>query len=194
MPPPDFAFDGQYAFLTYPRSGELSRERLRDFAVGTWGVARFLIARELHEDGNPHLHALLYWKRRKRFRGADCFDVDGNHPNIQRPRDIRDVYTYVRKDDGGCLESETPICNVERDVTWRGILSDASNADEFLLGVERRYTRDFVLHHNAVVSFAEKRWGPVPEEFIGRRRDEFIEHPRMTEWVRKNIEEHVGNI
>jgi len=182
-PPPEFAFDGQYAFLTYPRSGELSRERLRDMATERWNVGRFLIVRESHEDGDPHLHALLYWEKRRRLAGADCFDVDGHHPNIQRPKDIRAVYTYLRKEDGDPLESIVPICNVERLSGWGSILSESTSADDFLARVKGRYPCDYVLRHDAVVSFANKHYQPKPEPYVGRRRDEFHELPVMTDWV-----------
>ena len=53
----NFSFDGRDVFLTYPQSGGLERERVRDFLQVELGVRRFLVARELHDNGNPHIHA-----------------------------------------------------------------------------------------------------------------------------------------
>jgi len=80
--PRNFSFDGRDVFLTYPQCGDLTRERVRDFLLSTHSVRRFLVARELHDDGNPHIHAYAGWDERRRLSGERVFDVDGYHPNI----------------------------------------------------------------------------------------------------------------
>lgn len=187
MPATSFTFDGQYAFLTYPRSGELSRERLRDVAVGSWSVDKFLIARELHADGEPHLHAVLYWKERYRRVGATCFDVDGHHPNIQKPGNLKATCTYVCKDDDTPLESEPPIRNMERSSNWGRLLSESSDAASFLLGVKQCYPRDYVISNKQLRDFAAGEFETGETTYTGPGRDTFRELDGMTEWVNNYV-------
>lgn len=62
-------------------------------------VQEYLIARELHEDGNPHLHAYI-----KYAIGFPCsaftplFDIDGKHGNYQAVRSFRACLKYCKKD------------------------------------------------------------------------------------------------
>ena len=188
MPASNFAFDGQLAFLTYPQCGDLTRERLRDFLVQQLGAEQFCIARELHDDGNPHLHAVVRWGRRKRFVGPDCFDVDGRHPNIQRPNSLSRVLAYVRKSDDTPLDSEPPL-SAERGKSdaYASILAEASGPSDFLARVGEQRPRDLVLYLERLQAFSRWKWPKEVESYRGRARGEFRELPLMTEWVNNNV-------
>jgi len=195
MPPHDsFAFDGQLAFLTYPRSGNLTRERLREFLREQLGAEQFCIARELHEDGEPHLHAVVRWGRRKRLCGADCFDVDGHHPNVQRPRSLDRVLAYVRKEDDSCLDSEPPleIRGTHRGDVYATILQDSTCAADFLERVGEYRPRDLCLHLAHLQEFCRWKWPTPIESYSGRARGEFRELPVMTDWVTENVSNRSG--
>lgn len=193
MPAADFAFDGTHVFLTYPQCGELSRERLRDFIVERAPESRYFIARELHDDGNPHLHAYIHFGRRRRFHGGHCFDVDGHHPNIQKPRSARDVVTYCGKEDA------TPLANFELAEIGRGerggwdeVVSGAESRDEFLALVRERFPRDYVLSLERILFFCEWRFGRGEVQYVGRHRSEFVELPSLRDWVSCNLVEVSG--
>jgi len=64
----------------------------------------YLIARELHEDGTPHLHACVEFSRTMR-EGTDWLDFKGKHPNKQDPRKWKACIQYCKKG-GDFLESE----------------------------------------------------------------------------------------
>ena len=87
-------------FLTYPQC-DLPKQELLDALSSNpdrpiiWAV----LSRELHEDGNPHLHVALEFKAAIRFRRADYFDVAGYHPNIQSMRFLWKCLDYVTKSD-----------------------------------------------------------------------------------------------
>lgn len=189
MPADNFAFDGQLAFLTYPQCG-LTREELRDFLVGTLGVRQFCIARELHEDGSPHLHAIARWERRKRLVGSGCFDVGGHHPNVQRPRSLRDCLAYVRKEDSEYLDSEPPLVVPEcRGDAYGELLSLAEGPDDFLARVGEQRPRDLVLYLERLQAFCRWKWPQRTDAYCGRARGEFgRELPVMTSWVEENLE------
>jgi len=185
-----FSFDGRDVFLTYPQCGELSRERLRDFLCGTLGVERFLIARELHDDGQPHLHAYASWPRRRRLRGADCFDVDGHHPNVQKPRSAKAVAEYCAKYDGEKL-ANFEIAELEHDrgnTGWRSLLRDCPDAKTFLARVEEHYPRDLCLSLGRLLEFCEWRWGSCRPEYVGRHRCEFLEPGELSGWAGRYLE------
>lgn len=187
MPADTFTFDGQHAFLTYPQSGDVSRERLRDFLLSTGDVDRFFIARELHGDGEPHLHAYVHWTRRRRFVGSACFDVDGHHPNVQKPRSAKAVVAYCAKDDATPLANFTPEECVENS-GWRGLLVDCPDARTFLERVEQQYPRDLCLSLGRLLEFCEWRFGRDRVGYSGRRRDEFLEPPELKSWVSLTLE------
>lgn len=56
------------------------------------------VAQEKHEDGNPHLHALLCLKKKVDIQNQRYFDIGTFHPNMQAAKHIHKVYHYVRKD------------------------------------------------------------------------------------------------
>jgi len=186
----NFVFDGRDVFLTYPQCGELSRERLRDFLIERCGVRRFLIGRELHDDGNPHLHAYAAWDTRRRITDNTFFDVDGRHPNIQKPRNAKDVVEYCRKSDTEALRNfELSELESGRGNTgWRDLLTDCPDARTFLGRVEEHYPRDLCLSIERLLAFCEWRWGTTPSDYLGRGRGEFLEPTELAEWARLALE------
>jgi len=182
MPAHNFTFDGQHAFLTYPQCGELSKERLRDFLLETGDVDKFYIARELHSDGEPHIHAYVHWTRRRRFVGASVFDVDGHHPNVQKPRSAKAVVAYCAKEDADPLANFSPEECVENG-GWAQLLVDCPDARTFLDRVEQHYPRDLCLSLGRLLEFCEWRFGRSRVGYTGRARGEFLEPNALTSWV-----------
>lgn len=187
MPARDFSFDGVHVFLTFPQC-PLEREQLRDSLVGRLGGCKYLIARELHSDGNAHLHAYIHFGGRKRFTGSDAFDVDGYHPNVQKPRSARSVIAYCCKDDA------TPLANFDYQAGvpaegWSELLERSGSKAEFLEAVRQRFPRDYVLSLERLLFFCEWRFGRDETAYTGRTRGEFRELHSMTDWVRVNLVE-----
>lgn len=190
MPASSFSFDGSHVFLTYPQCGSLSKERVRDFLLVDLGVRRFLVASELHSDGQPHIHAYASWEARRRFVGAGCFDVDGHHPNIQKPRSAKAVAEYCGKYDTEALRNfeNAELESSSRDSGWRSLLRDCPDAKTFLARVEEHYPRDLCLSLERLLQFCEWRWGSDRIGYSGRTRDEFLEPDELREWVRLSLE------
>lgn len=89
--------DATTFFLTYPRADFGSHQRLYDFFATLGDVLYARIAREQHEDGGTHYHALVKYSRR--LRGdIRRLDFDGHHPNIQSARSVRRVLEYISKE------------------------------------------------------------------------------------------------
>jgi len=62
------------------------------------------VARELHEDGSPHLHVLIQLEGQAHVTNPRLFDLHSCslsimfHPNIQSAKSSSDVKAYIEKD------------------------------------------------------------------------------------------------
>jgi hypothetical protein len=93
-----FRLQGKALFLTYPRC-ELGRKDLGEFILSKVGCDYIMVAKEMHEDGTPHLHALVLCKVKFMSKLVTCFDVAGYHGNYQTAKDADDVKNYISKYD-----------------------------------------------------------------------------------------------
>lgn len=90
-------------FLTYPQSN-INKNEFLLFAREKGDLVEYVIGSELHEDGQPHLHAAL--KYLETVRGTiRLFDFNGRHPNVQSPRRFEACKQYCRKD-GNYIEND----------------------------------------------------------------------------------------
>lgn len=103
--PVRFRLQARSYFLTYPqcpldKNVVLSQlvEKERDHHC-EW----IIVCKEAHQDGTPHLHALLKYSKVRDVRGADYFDLTGDgdttyHGDYKTTRNVRDSVNYVCKD------------------------------------------------------------------------------------------------
>lgn len=61
-------------------------------------IKDYIVARELHEDGNPHIHAWILLDKKVNIGDPTIFDIDGSHPNMQGAKSNIAVMKYVTKD------------------------------------------------------------------------------------------------
>ncbi|ACJ54759.1 Rep [Sweet potato leaf curl Lanzarote virus] len=93
-------------FLTYPQCSLTKEEALDQLLhLNTPTNKKFIkICRELHENGEPHLHVLLQFEGNYQCTNQRFFDLVSPsrsshfHPNIQRAKSSSDVKSYVDKD------------------------------------------------------------------------------------------------
>jgi len=179
-----FRFHAKNVFLTYPDSGELTKEQLRDFLVDRRGARWFHIGLESHADGRPHLHAYAGWDHKLDTRDARYFDVGNKHPNIAAPHSPRSVREYVGK--GGDVLSNCSGPAFESSdgpaSKWGSLLAEP-NRESFMAGVARLDPRAFVLQHERVEYFCEKYFGREQPSYSGRGRDAFREPEELSRWV-----------
>ena len=94
----EMKMDGMSVFLTYPQCPE-TKESLLDFLHTRGTISKCVIARELHEDGNPHLHAYVNFENRIKRVVTRYFDFNEYHPNIDtKIRSVNAVRKYIEKD------------------------------------------------------------------------------------------------
>lgn len=102
---PKWRFQGKKGFFTWaqcPVSKEAALEQLTA-ALKTWDLVKYRIAREYHEDGEPHLHAFIQCRKKistTNVHFVDLVDTDKNvyHGNYQTCRNPEAVKEYCKKD------------------------------------------------------------------------------------------------
>lgn len=99
--PESFRIRGSVFLVTW---AQLDVEHLEVFdRLDTYcSIERCIIARELHQDGQPHFHAFVEFDKRLDRNLTDQLDIGGRHPNVRAKRTKRertDAANYVRKGD-----------------------------------------------------------------------------------------------
>jgi len=102
-------YNGKRFFLTYARCESLPAD-LVGFLQSRADVRYYLVARELHEDGTPHLHACVEFTNTERH-GVDWLDFEGKHPNKQDPRKWEACKQYCKKDGEFLEDAQTALDN-----------------------------------------------------------------------------------
>nr|AIP87521.1 replication associated protein [East African cassava mosaic Kenya virus]AIP89720.1 replication associated protein [East African cassava mosaic Kenya virus]AIP89744.1 replication associated protein [East African cassava mosaic Kenya virus]AIP89750.1 replication associated protein [East African cassava mosaic Kenya virus]CCM09581.1 replication associated protein [East African cassava mosaic Kenya virus] len=101
-----FSIKAKNYFLTYPKcslSKEEALDQLRHLQTPT-NKLFIKICRELHENGEPHLHALIQFEGKYNCTNQRFFDLISPsrsahfHPNIQGAKSSSDVKSYLDKD------------------------------------------------------------------------------------------------
>lgn len=130
-------------FLTYPQSGQRTKEECLTYAKGKWAseLHYICVARELHEDGNPHLHIFMQFKKAKQFRFKGVLDeLGGKHGKYERAIDCAASRTYVQK--GGDFLEWGQF--VDKTQGWSDVI-EAPTAKDALQLVKQLYPRDYML-------------------------------------------------
>jgi len=157
-----FRFCNKRVFLTYPQSGDISTETVRDFLRDTRGASWYTVALEQHEGGGNHIHAYAEWRERVDVRDERYFDVAGLHPNIQPVRNRTKCIGYVQKD-GNYIGN----VSVEGSTTtkYAALISESRGSEEFLAGAVELDPRRAIYGYQHLEYFAERKWGGVLETY-----------------------------
>lgn len=88
-------------FLTWPNC-TTEKITIHQRAMERWGehIAFMMVSAEKHQNGEPHLHAVIHYK--KRFNMTNVKHIDnlaGKHGNYQRCRNLQAAIQYLRKED-----------------------------------------------------------------------------------------------
>jgi len=115
-----FRLCGKNLFLTYPKC-LLEKIHVQEFILSLVGVEYMLVARELHQDGTPHIHVFLTLKKKLDTTSAKYFDIAGYHGNYQTARDSDDVIAYLNKSDTEPLSYGQYVGNSQTAVQKRAL-------------------------------------------------------------------------
>lgn len=95
-----FRLAGKKMFFTWPKCDvppQTVVNKLQNFSL----LDKCLVVQEKHEDGSLHLHAAIFWSKRKDFKGLGTLKtITGQQGNYQLMRSAVDVIKYLLKSDG----------------------------------------------------------------------------------------------
>lgn len=103
-----FRLDAKSLFLTYPHCDLSKDEVLAELLKKPIQIKSYCIARELHEDGTPHIHALILLELKKNTTNPKFYDILEFHGNYQSARKVETVYEYITKSDPSPLSNMDP--------------------------------------------------------------------------------------
>jgi len=159
-----YKFSAITCFLTYPQFDNFSKEELLSALRLKFTIEDYIIAKEQHEDGHDHYHAVLRFENKFSTRDERFFDIAGHHPNIQNPRSLKDVAKYCKKEgDFICSHEDFPgkVC------PYAKALEEAKSKDEFLDMLRERDPKGLCKSFSSIRACAEhfftKRVAYVPK-------------------------------
>nr|AHX25695.1 replicase [Bhendi yellow vein mosaic virus] len=177
MPSKGFQIYSKNYFLTYPKCSLTKEEALSQIQnLHTPTNKKFIkICRELHENGEPHLHVLIKFEGKYKCQNQRFFDLVSPsrsvhfHPNIQGAKSSSDVKSYIDKD-GDTLE-------------WGGSKSEA------LRVIKELAPKDYVLQFHNLNSNLDRIFTPPMEVYVSPfLSSSFDQVPEeLEEWVSENV-------
>nr|AIN36313.1 REP [Macroptilium yellow spot virus] len=178
MPPPKrFRISAKNYFLTYPQCSLTKEAALEQIlSLQTSSNKKFIkIARELHEDGQPHLHVLLQFEGKFICTNSRLFDLVSPtrsahfHPNIQGAKSSSDVKSYVDKDGDTIEWGEFQVDarsarggQQTANESYAKVLN-AQNLEQALQILKEEQPKDYVLQHHNIRSNLERIFAKAPE-------------------------------
>lgn len=151
-----FRLNAKNLFLTWPKnecdSGDVLNRIMLHF--GADNVSYVCVGEEEHEDGSPHLHALVCLKSKVNIRDATALDqiAGGKHGNYQSARKVSDVFKYVRKGGNFVEKGTSPCAEVPEKLSTR--VATAIREGKPLEQVEEMDPGYFMIHMKAINDYS----------------------------------------
>ena len=145
-------------------------------------MKEYCICKELHQSGEPHIHALIKFADVFRSRNPRVFDIQGFHPNIKNCRSPEAVFVYVRK--GG--DFITDIGYKKR--TYGDFLRENDTKEDFMKAAKKEMPRDYVLNHEKLEYFCNTYYRQEREVYQPR----YLEFPRVAGVMLSWRDEYIG--
>lgn len=172
-------------FITYPQCPVTKDELKTHLNSFGGGLSNYCICTEKHQDGSPHLHALVSFNDKIDVRSPHYFDLTNQnqnyHPSIEPVRNWSASLRYVMKDgdyiSGGSDED-----------FWLSVEQSTSVTD-FMGKWLRRKPKEYWLNYDKLYSAAEKHFirhdvGQYTPVFA---KDSFILPQAITDWYNSNL-------
>ncbi|XP_028098226.1 uncharacterized protein LOC114297948 [Camellia sinensis] len=195
-----FRIQSKNIFLTYAQCS-IPKERLLEkirALFTTRGPNYVRVAHELHEDGQPHLHALVQFPYRFQTQDQRFFDVthDRNsrhfHSNVQRAYNHQNVLEYISKHgdytEWGEFRERSRCANQNnKDHIYRDALA-AGSKDEALAVVRNGDPKCFWLNYDKLSSNYDRISFNPPLPYVHPFTDTvWVVPAAIQQWVAENI-------
>nr|QEX51299.1 replication-associated protein [Okra enation leaf curl virus] len=203
MPSKRFQIYSKNYFITYPTCSLTKKEALsqiKNFQTPT-SKKYIKICRELHENGEPHLHVLIQFEGKYKCQNQRFFDLVSPsrsahfHPNIQGAKSSSDVKSYIDKD-GDTLEwGEFQIDGRSArggQQTANDAYAAALNAgskSEALRVIKELAPKDYVLQFHNLNANLDRIFTPPVEVYVSPfSSSSFDQVPEeLEEWAAENV-------
>nr|AGH27831.1 AC1 protein [Tomato yellow leaf curl virus] len=190
-------------FLTYPNcsvSKEEALSQLKNLEAPT-NKKYIKVCRELHENGEPHLHVLIQFEGKYQCKNQRFFDlVSPNrsahfHPNIQAAKSSTDVKTYVEKDgdfiDFGVFQIDRRSARGGQQ-SGNDAYAEALNSgskSEALNILKEKAPKDYILQFHNLSSNLDRIFSPPLDVYVSPfLSSSFNQVPdELDEWVAENV-------
>lgn len=173
-------------FITYPNAGTLGHADLHSHLLTLNNVKNVYSCRELHENGEPHYHAIVQFVKKYDCRNNRYFDYEGRHANITAVRDLDDANTYIGKD-GDTLGDPIISTKQAKQSTYTKALSTTTKR-EFMEILQTEDPRNYVLNYQRLQYFAEAKFGGKEPYTPQYGPDTFRNVPEACQkWVREQL-------
>ncbi|AEA76834.1 Rep [Chilli leaf curl virus-India [India/Pataudi/2007]] len=202
-PPKRFQIYAKNYFLTYPQCSLTKEEALSQLQNLSTPTNKLFIrvSRELHENGEPHLHVLIQFEGKFKCQNNRFFDLVSPtrpahfHPNIQGAKSSSDVKAYVEKNgdfidfgvfqvDGRSARGGQQSAN---DAYAEAINSGSKAAALNIL--REKAPKDFVLQFHNLSTNLDRIFTPPLEVYVSPFcSSSFDQVPEeLEEWVAENV-------
>ncbi|AAM33781.1 replication-associated protein [Tomato leaf curl virus] len=203
--PKSFRINAKNYFLTYPKCSLTKEEALSQLNnLETPTSKKYIkVCRELHENGEPHLHVLIQFEGKFQCKNQRFFDLVSPtrsahfHPNIQGAKSSSDVKSYLEKD-GDTLEwGEFQIDGRSA----RGGQQSANDAyaqalntgskSEALNVLRELAPKDYVLQFHNLNSNLDRIFTPPLEVYVSPFLSSSFDRvpEELEEWVAENVKD-----
>nr|AGH27849.1 AC1 protein [Tomato yellow leaf curl virus] len=190
-------------FLTYPNcshSKEEALSQLKNLETPT-NKKCIKVCRELHENGEPHLHVLIQFEGKYQCKSQRFFDlVSPNrsahfHPNIQAAKSSTDVKTYVEKDgdfiDFGVFQMDSRSARggqQSANVAYAEALNSGSKSEALNI-LKEKAPKDYILQFHNLTSNLDRIFSPPLEVDVSPfLSSSFNQVPdELGEWAAENV-------
>nr|WOL23678.1 C1 [Tomato yellow leaf curl virus] len=190
-------------FLTYPKcslSKEEALSQLKNLETPT-NKKYIKVCKELHENGEPHLHVLIQFEGKYQCKNQRFFDlVSPNrsahfHPNIQAAKSSTDVKTYVEKDgdfiDFGVFQIDGRSARggqQSANDAYAEALNSGSKSEALNI-LKEKAPKDYILQFHNLSSNLDRIFSPPLEVYVSPfLSSSFNQVPdELEEWVAENV-------
>lgn len=180
MPDNRFQLAGRNFLLTYPQNTATKEALLEHLKLVFKHGEYFVVCKENHEDGSPHLHAVIACSKRCNIKSR----ADGSHPcdfngrgNYQTCRDVHASIEYVKKDADFIEEGQAPA----KKRKWSE-LHDATSREEFMARAMEISPRDYYLNLERLEYAANARFQSVVPAYTSQFTFSSVPHV-VQQWL-----------
>uniref|UniRef100_A0AB38ZLU1 Replication-associated protein n=1 Tax=Chilli leaf curl Salem virus TaxID=3145020 RepID=A0AB38ZLU1_9GEMI len=198
-----FCVNAKNIFLTYPKC-PIPKEQMLQLILSISCPSDKLfirISQEKHQDGSMHIHALIQFKGKAKFRNPRHFDVthpntsSQYHPNFQGAKSSSDVKSYIEKDgdyiDWGDFQLDGRSARGGQQ-TANDAAAEALNsgsADAALAIIRETLPHDFIFKYHNLKSNLDRIFAPPREVYVSPfSLSSFDQVPdELEEWAAVNV-------